>query len=101
MPQLSMLPGTPLSDGIRLTITDLTPHLDPAWHFQVEGRLLDCDWMTLTLDRYSGVMTDFASTWATDVVAAFLFDEGLLPAKMAAQSVYRAAWAHQHAHRSR
>lgn len=98
MPQHSMFPDDPRLDGLRLTIIDRSPELDPTFRFGVECRYVDQDWRTLRLDVWYGLMLDFATTWGSEMVASYLFGQGGEDLFKTGHSVTRAARHHHEAH---
>lgn len=94
MPQHSMFPTAPPLVGLRLTIEDRHPELDPTWRFGLEVKALDQPWRTLRSDIYYGKMLDYASTWASELVACYLFEEGGEDLFKTGRSLARAARHH-------
>lgn len=95
MPQLSMTEQP--YDSLRVTITDLTYRGDDAFVVEVQTRVKDGEFSTVSIQRYTGLMSDFLLTTGKEVVAAWLYGEKR-DVKRAADSTWRAARAHAEAH---
>lgn len=98
MPQHQLLPDRPALVGLRLTIIDRSPDGDPSWQLLLEQKARGGDWGTLRADVWEGIMLDFATTWASDLVACFLYGEGGDDLFRSARSIHKAAKEHVKAH---
>lgn len=98
MPQHQLIPDRPGLVGLRLTIVDRQPEGDPTWQFLLEQRARHGDWATLRADVWQGIMLDFATTWAADLTAAFLYGEGGEDLFRTGRSLHKAAREHVKAH---
>lgn len=98
MPQLNLLKPGDDPTGLRLQWVDRTPDLIGAFDSVIYMRRQDGDWTTVLVQRWTGVMLDFAATWTTDVTTAWFWSDRRAVVA-AAVAVHRAAKRHAKEHK--
>ena len=97
MPQTSLFPSALDWTAVRIQWEDQTPDLSATMVSTIHVKRADGDWTAVLSQRWQGVMLDFAHSFTSDVMSAWLYGT---PADVltAAKGSHKAARLHAAAH---